>query len=209
MFRNRQEAAEKLAQALAPYRGLNPLVLAIPRGAVPMAKIIAESLGGEVDVLLVRKLGAPEQPELAIGAIDENGHIYLHPYARQLGLSAGYLEDEAANQLRTLRRRRAEYTPARPPIEPRGRIVIVVDDGIATGSTMTAALGALRERSPAKLIVATGVAPPDSLQKLRDFADEVVCLSSPDPFYAVGQHYADFSQVSDEEVIAILREETI
>ncbi len=205
MFRNRQEAAEKLAGALERYRGRNPLVLAIPRGAVPMAKIIAERLGGEVDVLLVRKLGAPSQAELAIGAIDENGHLYLHPYARELGLSAEYLEDEAAAQMRTLRRRRAEYTPARPPIDPRGRIVIVVDDGIATGSTMTAALQALREREPAKLVVAIGVAPPDTLQKIRAFADEVECLAAPESFYAVGQHYADFSQVSDEEVIELLR----
>jgi len=206
MFRDRQEAAERLAENLGRYRGQNPLVLAIPRGAVPMAKVIADRLNGEIDVLLVRKLRAPDQAELAIGAIDEKGRVYLHPYAEELGLASHYLEEEAAAQMRTLRRRRAEYTPARPPIDPGGRIVIVVDDGIATGSTMIAALRALRERSPAKLVVATGVAPRETLQKLRDFADDVECLATPEPFYAVGQHYEDFSQVSDEEVIAILSE---
>ncbi|HKY62794.1 MAG TPA: phosphoribosyltransferase [bacterium] len=205
MLRDRQEAAERLAQALAEYRGQNPLVLAIPRGAVPMAKIIADRLGGQVDVLLVRKLPAPDQPELAIGAIDESGRVYLHPYAQTLGISADYLKREARSQMATLRRRRAEYTPDRAPIDPRGRIVLVVDDGIATGSTMIAALQALRERSPAKLVVATGVAPADTLQKLREYSDQVVCLASPEPFDAVGQHYEDFSQVSDQEVIEILR----
>ena len=205
MLRDRQEAAERLAQALAEYRGQNPLVLAIPRGAVPMAKIIAARLGGQVDVLLVRKLPAPDQPELAIGAIDESGRVYLHPYAQTLGISADYLKREARSQMATLRRRRAEYTPDRAPIDPRGRIVLVVDDGIATGSTMIAALQALRERSPAKLVVATGVAPADTLQKLREYSDQVVCLASPEPFDAVGQHYEDFSQVSDQEVIEILR----
>ncbi|HKX13485.1 MAG TPA: phosphoribosyltransferase [bacterium] len=205
MFRDRQEAAEKLARALERYRGRNPLVLAIPRGAVPMAKIIADRLGGEVDVLLVRKLRAPDQPELAIGAIDENGNIYLHPYAEKLRISPEYLKGEASTQMQSLSRRRAEYTPARPPIDPRGRIVIVVDDGIATGSTMAAAMESLRERKPAELIVATGVAPRDTLRKLQGFADRVECLATPEPFYAVGQHYQDFSQVSDEEVMEILR----
>jgi len=205
MFRNRQEASEKLAENLGRFRGRKPLVLAIPRGAVPMARTIAQRLEGELDVLLVRKLRAPDQPELAVGAIDETGEIYLHPYAQELGLSRNYLESEAAEQLRTLRRRRAEYTPARPPIDPQGRIVIVVDDGIATGSTMIAALQALRAKSPARLVVATGVAPRETLRKLQAFADEVECLETPAPFYAVGQHYEDFSQVSEEEVMEILR----
>ncbi|HCU23944.1 MAG TPA: phosphoribosyl transferase, partial [Deltaproteobacteria bacterium] len=130
-FKNRHEAALRLAEVLKKYRGKNPLVLAIPRGAVPMGKIIAEALGGELDVMLVRKLRAPGQPELAVGAIDEAGDYYLHPYAQQLDLTDEYLEGEKRFQLQTLRERRRRYTPARPPIDPKGRIVILVDDGIA------------------------------------------------------------------------------
>lgn len=203
-FKNRHEAALRLAEVLKKYRGKNPLVLAIPRGAVPMGKIIAEALGGELDVMLVRKLRAPGQPELAVGAIDEAGDYYLHPYAQQLDLTDEYLEGEKRFQLQTLRERRRRYTPARPPIDPKGRIVILVDDGIATGSTMRAALHAIRSKIPAQLVVAIGVAPPDTLQGLESYADEIVCLETPASFHAVGQFFEDFSQVSDEEVMALL-----
>lgn len=204
-FRDRYQAADKLAKALEKYHGKNPLVLAIPRGAVPMAARIAEALGGEADVVLVRKLRAPDQPELAVGAIDETGHYYLHPYAQQLDLSDEYLEKERGLQMRTLRERRARYTPARPPVDPRGRVVIVVDDGIATGSTMIAALQALRAKSPERLIAAAAVAPPDTLKRLDPYADEIVCLEVPPYFHAVGEFFEDFSQVSDEEVVALLQ----
>ncbi|MFO1462306.1 MAG: phosphoribosyltransferase [bacterium] len=207
VFRNREEAAQGLAKALAPYRGKNPLVLAIPRGAVPMAKTIAEALGGEADVILVRKLRAPDQPELAIGAIDETGHVYLHPYCQQLDITDEYLEREKRQQLAVLRERRQQYTPARPPVSPKGRIVIVVDDGIATGSTMISALQALRAKGPAKLVVATGVAPRDTIRRIEQEADQVVCLGVPEFFHAVGQFYEDFAQVSDEEVMALLQAE--
>ena len=204
IFRNRDDAAHKLAEKLEPYRDQRPLVLAIPRGAVPMARIIADALGGEVDVVLVRKLRAPGNPELAIGAMDETGWVYLGEYAKQMA-SDGYLEAEKKAQLEVMRERRASYTPVRPPLDPAGRIVIVVDDGLATGSTMIAALHALRARNPKKLICAVPVAPPDTLDKVASYADEVVCLSAPEMFYAVGQFYASFPQVSDAEVVALLR----
>jgi putative phosphoribosyl transferase len=201
IFSDRDDAAQQLADALARYRGLNPLVLAIPRGAVPMAKIIAQALGGELDVVLVRKLRAPGNPEFAIGSVDETGWIYLGDYAGRVGGSAQYIEAEKEAQLRVMRERRASYTPIRPPHDPAGRIVIVVDDGLATGSTMIAALHALRAKSPKKLICAV---PPDTLAKVEPYADEVVCLSAPQMFQAVGQFYRSFPQVSDDEVIELL-----
>ncbi|OGP26615.1 MAG: phosphoribosyl transferase [Deltaproteobacteria bacterium GWA2_57_13] len=205
-FRSREHAAGLLAEKLAQYKGQNPLVLGIPRGAVPMAKIIADALGAELDVVLVHKLGAPGQPELAIGAIDEMGQAYLGDYARALGISADYIREEKEAQLKVLRRRRTLYTPYRPPINPTGRTVIVVDNGIATGATMIAALRTLRGRKPAKLIAAVAVAPPGTVMRIRAEADEVICLYEPEEFFAVGEFFEDFSQVSDEEVVAILRQ---
>lgn len=204
-FKSREQAARLLAERLWPYRGSNPLVLGIPRGAVPMAGIIAEATGGELDIVLVRKLGAPGQPELAIGAVDETGRLYLGDHARDLGVSAAYIRREKDRQLQALRQRRSLYTPYRPPIDPAGRTVIVVDNGIATGSTMIAALRTLRRRKPAKLIAAFAVAPRSTAMRIRAEADEVVCLAEPEEFYAVGQFFEDFAQVSDEEVVAILR----
>ena len=208
LFLDRKDAAIKLAEQLSQYRGQHPLVLAIPRGAVPMAKIIADVLDGEVDVVLVRKLRAPANPEFAIGAVDETGWIYLAEYAERVAGGQQYIESETATQLEVMRQRRAIYTPVRPPLDPTGRIVIVVDDGLATGSTMIAALHALRAKHPQKLICAVPVAPPDTLAKVTPYADKVVCLTAPEQFYAVGQFYQSFPQVSDEEVIALLGEVT-
>lgn len=204
IFDNRVTAAKQLVAALSEYHGKRPLVLAIPRGAVPMAKVIADALNGELDVVLVRKLRAPGNPEFAIGSVDESGWVYLADYATTAGANERYIESEVSAQLETIRQRRAQYTPVRAPIDPASRVVIVVDDGLATGSTMISALHALRAKNPAELICAVPVAPPDTLEKVRGNADRVVCLSSPVNFQAVGQFYRDFPQVTDEEVIAIL-----
>jgi predicted phosphoribosyltransferase len=203
-FRDRTDAATQLAAALAGYRGRNPLVLAIPRGAVPMGKVLAETLGGELDLVLVRKLPAPGSPEFAVGAVDESGWAYVAPYAREVGADAGYLREEQARQMETLRRRRAQYTPHRAAHDAAGRIAIVVDDGLATGATMIAALHAVRARKPARLVCAVPVAAPESLEKVRPYADEMVCLDAPPGFHAVSQFYGSFPQVEDEEVMRLL-----
>jgi predicted phosphoribosyltransferase len=204
-FENRAQAAQMLARRLEKYRGQHPLVLAIPRGAVPMGKILADALDGELDVVLVRKLRAPQNPELAIGSIDETGTVYLDPDTRDLW-DEPYLEAEKTAQSDTLRRRRQMYEPMGSPIDAANRVAIVLDDGIATGSTMIAALRAARARKPAKLIAAAGVAAPDALRLIGQEADEVVCLETPSILYAIGYHFRDFSQVSDDDVVATLRE---
>jgi predicted phosphoribosyltransferase len=201
-FKNRSEAATQLAERLAAYKGQNPLVLGVPRGAVPMARIVADALGGELDVVLVRKLRAPGQPELAIGAVDEAGTVlkgrYFHVADEE------YLREEVRTQQDVMRARRAMYTKAQKAIDPAGRIVVIVDDGIATGSSMLAAIRSVRARKPRKLVVAIGVAPAQSLASIEAEADEVVCLYAPADFYAVGQFFVDFSEVTDDMVVTAL-----
>jgi predicted phosphoribosyltransferase len=208
VFDSRLDAARRLAEALSRYRGRNPLVLAIPRGAVEMGPVLVDALGGELDVVLVRKLRSPENPEFAVGAIDETGWAYVANYAARYGADEAYLAREKQAQLELLRERRTLYTPARPPIDPKARIVIVVDDGLATGATMIAALHAARAKQPAKLVCAVPVAPPGSVELVRPHADEVVCLETPERFFAVGQFYREFRQVEDDEVVKLLARAT-
>jgi putative phosphoribosyl transferase len=205
LFENRADAAAQLADALAQYEGSNPLILGIPRGGVPMARVIAEQLGGESDIVLVRKLRAPGHPEFAIGSVDESGWVYVTSDAAAAGADEQYIASEKAHQLETIRARRKLYTAHRDPIDPRGRVVIVVDDGLATGSTMLAALHALRALRPRRLVCAVPVAPSETVERIRGDCDEVCCLEAPANFYAVGQFYRDFPEVSDDEVIRSLR----
>lgn len=203
-FQDRDDAARQLAAALQQYRGSHPVVLAIPRGAVPMGRIIADALEGELDVVLVRKLGAPGNAEFAIGAVDERGRVMLSGHAHRAGADDAYVEREAQRQLALIRERRARYRPGRPGIVLAGRTVIVIDDGLATGATMTAALKAVRAEGPGRLVCAVPVAARDSLAQVSRFADDVVCLATPSPFNAVGLYYLDFAGVTDEEVIRLL-----
>jgi putative phosphoribosyl transferase len=201
-FKNREEAARQLAGRLAAYKGRHPLILGVPRGAVPMARTIADALEGDLDVVLVRKLRAPGQPELAIGAVDEAGAIFKGRYFTVA--DEEYLRGEIRAQQSVIRARREMYTRVKAAIDPAGRIVVIVDDGIATGSSMLAAIRSVRARKPMKLIVAIGVAPRHSLAPIEDEADEVVCLYAPAEFDAVGQFFDDFSEVTDDMVVTAL-----
>ena len=203
-FENRTDAAKRLAEKLLPYRKQHPLILAIPRGAVPIGAHLAQALDGALDVVLVRKLCAPGDPEFALGAVDETGWVYLVDETRFMA-NPGYIDSEKEAQLALMTERRTHYTPARHPQNPADRVVIVVDDGLATGATMIAALHAVRTKKPAKLVCAVPVASEQALEKVMAVADEVVCLHAPPRFYAVGQFYEEFNQVTDEEVVALLK----
>lgn len=203
-FVSREQAAELLAEELIQYKGRHPLVLAIPRGAVPMGSLIARLLDGELDIVLTHKLCAPMDPEYAIGAIDESGWVYISPVAARAGISPSYLEREKERQLDSLKHRRIRFKSGKKPAAVKGRIAIVVDDGLATGATMIAALHAIRAREPARLVCAIPVAPSDTLDRVTELADEVICLQVPADFRSVGQFYQNFPQVEEDEVIRIL-----
>jgi len=201
-FHDRAQAAELLADRLLPWRDRNPLVLAIPRGAVPMGRILADRLAGEIDVVLVRKLASAIDPELAVGAVDEHGNRELAPYFHRTRTSMEWVEEQTRQQVALMRRRREAYGP---PARVAGRSVLVVDDGLATGSTMAAALRALRGQEPARLIACVPVASHEALALIAPLCDEVVCLAVPPDFIAVSQHYRHFPQVEETEAIALLR----
>ena len=203
-FADRAQAARLLADRLQHYRGMRPVILAIPRGAVPMGRVLADELDGELDIVLVRKLGAPYSEEFAVGAIDDLGWVYVAPYAEAAGADQSYLEREVARQRALLAERRDRYRGGLAPIDLKGRVAIVLDDGLATGATMHAALHSARARQPARLICAVPVASAEGLQEVSAAADETVCLALPSRFRSVGEHYRDFRQVEDAEVIAVL-----
>ncbi len=205
MFKDRLDAARQLSKALKKYEGQNPLILAIPRGAVPMGAWIADVLHGQMDVVLVRKLRTPSQPEVAIGAVDETGRAYLSPCAATLGIDPQYVKDEIKLQMQTLKARRRQYSRIRAPIPVQGRVVIVVDDGLATGATMMSALKAVRQHHPQRLVCAVPVASQDALAQIKPLADEMVCLHAPEDFMAVAQFYQQFPQVNDAQVMASLQ----
>ncbi len=210
VFANRDEAGRILARRLTSYAHENVVVLGIPRGGVPVAKKVADALNAPLDVIVARKLGAPGQPELGIGAVVDGDHpraIFNRDIIEQLGVSDEYLDAEIARQLKEVHRRETAYRGGREKISLAGKTVILVDDGIATGSSVRAALRGIRRQKPGKLVLAVPVAPPESIDALRRDADEIVCLETPEEFYAVGQFYRDFRQVSDAEVEAILGKE--
>ena len=206
-FKDRIEAGRKLATALAAYRNQHPVVLALPRGGVPVAAEVASALKAPLDLILVRKIGVPTQPELAMGAVVDGGEPIIVRNEDVIGL-AGISESDfkaaCDSELAEIERRRQRYLGTRPRAEVTARTAIVIDDGVATGATTRAALQATRRRKPKRLVLAVPVAPTDTLSALRSDADDVVCLEDHEFFGAIGFYYRDFRQVSDEEVIKIL-----
>ena len=206
-FRDRRDAGRQLAERLEPYRKARPVVFAIPRGGVPVGAEVAHSLNTDLDVVVARKLGAPFHAELALGAVAADGERYLNQdIIDYLRVDDAYLERITKEQGEEARRRERRFRGGRPPADVKGRTVLLVDDGLATGATMRAAARSLRKREPGRLVVAVPVGSREACAALREDADEVVCLAQPDPFYAIGMHYESFGQVEDAEVISLLEQ---
>ena len=206
VFEDRVDAGRQLAKALAAYRGRHPVVLAIPRGGVPLGRSVADALAGDLDVVLVRKLGAPYNPEFAVGSVGESGKVFVADYAERAGADSRYIAEEADRQRETIRRRRAQYNEVHDSVNLAGRTIIVVDDGLATGTTMCAALQEVRACKPARLICAVPVGSPEAIARVRPLCEAVVCLAIESDFGGVGQFYRDFRQVEDEAVLSILKD---
>ena len=207
IFADRRDAGRKLAPALMRYADEDPVVLALPRGGVPVAHEVAAALGAPLDLLFVRKIGAPGHPELGLGAVVDGAdpQVVLNPAVeRQVEPPPGYVERETDRELAEIERRRRAYLGERPPVPVRDRTVIVVDDGVATGGTVRAALQGLARAGARRVILAAPVGPEDVLDSLLESADEVICLATPEPFYAVGLWYGDFAQTTDREVVELL-----
>jgi len=207
-FRNRTDAGHQLAKALAGYKDQQPVILALPRGGVPVAAQVAAALNAPLDLILVRKIGVPFQPELAMGAVVDGGApivVRNEDVIRLAGIDESEFKAVCDDELAEIERRRQRYLGSRNRVDVSGRTAIVIDDGVATGATTRAALRATRVRKPKRLVLAVPVAPTDSLPELRHDADDVVCLEDHEFFGAIGVYYTDFSQVPDEEVIEILK----
>ncbi len=206
-FSNRIDAGKRLAAALSDFQIKNGIVLALPRGGVVVGFEIAKALKLPLDVIIPRKIGAPDNPELAIGAVAEDGTPILDKnLVAYLGVSPEYIREESAQQRQEIERRLKLYRQTAPPRNLKGKDVIIVDDGIATGSTMKAALASVKNRGAASVTVAIPVGPPSTIEELEKQADRVVCLFTPEFFQAIGQFYDDFNQTTDEEVIELLRQ---
>lgn len=207
MFANRADAARQLAEKLMAIELIDPLVLAIPRGGVITGAVLARELGADLDVVLSRKLRAPFQPELAIGAVGEDGKVYLNRrHEKEVAIDPEYLERERKHQVAEIARRQKLFRAVCPRAPIVGRSVILTDDGIATGSTMIAGLHVVKSKGPHETIVAVPVAPPERLEAIRQLCDRTVCLLTPPDFYAIGQFYLDFEPVEDVEVVRLLRD---
>jgi predicted phosphoribosyltransferase len=207
VFADRVDAGRKLAARLLKYKDQQPVVLGVPRGGVPVALEVARALKAPLDVIIVRKLGAPGQPELGVGAVVDGDHpetILNREVMSALRVSRAYLEREIHDQLKEIDRRNLLYRAGRARIELKNRTVIVVDDGIATGGSIRAALRGIRQQAPKKVVLAVPVGPADTIASLRDEADEIVCLSTPPTFFGIGEFYSDFHQLADAEVIRLL-----
>ena len=205
IYRDRDDAGASLAQELERYRGEHPVVLGIPRGGVPVAAQVAQRLGAELDVIVARKLGAPGHEELAIGAVTADGARFLNQGAvRSLAVGEGYLDRITARETAEARRREQRFRGAQGPVALRGRLVILVDDGLATGASMRAAVRALRLRNPSAIAVAVPIGSRDTCDQFRPEVEEVVCGHTPEPFHAVGAWYLDFTQTTDDEVRELL-----
>jgi putative phosphoribosyl transferase len=203
-FENRLDAGRRLAHALASYKGQHPVILALPRGGVPVAAEVAAALEAPLDLILVRKIGVPVQPELAMGAVVDGGApivVRNEDVIRLSGVDESEFEAICDSELAEIERRRRRYLGDRPPIDVAGRVAIIIDDGVATGATTRAALRATRMRKPSRLVLAVPVAPTSTLAEMREEADEVVCLEDYEFFGAIGFYYADFRQTADQEVI--------
>lgn len=208
-FKDRADAGHRLALALHHLKDEDPVVLALPRGGVPVGWEVAKDLHCPLDVMLVRKIGLPWQPELALGAVvgsDPPEYVINEDVARMAPVPQDYLREERDRQLAEIERRRRVWLAGRPPVDVTGRTAIIVDDGIATGATVRAVLRAVKRRSPKRLVLAVPVAPADTIEALRPEVDEMVVLDTPDPFIAVGYHYKNFEQTTDDEVFSILKE---
>ncbi|MDJ0945313.1 MAG: phosphoribosyltransferase [Kiloniellales bacterium] len=207
-FLDRNQAGRRLAEVLLAFKDKRPLVLALPRGGLPIGYEVAKALAAPLDLVFVRKIGAPYQPELALGAVADGGRpitIRNDDVIRMLGVSESYLQEEIRRKLAEIDRRRTLYLAGRPRVDVKGRTAIVVDDGIATGATVRAALRSVRKGRPARLVLAVPVAPPETIEVLKDDADEVICLETPVQFFAISMFYRRFEQVSDQEVVDWLK----